>query len=83
MEIKTIHYLQRTIPPWGDPVRLRPSKEALCSETRSEELGKSRSEVATTRGYKSTAKSLEGDILTLLEKGHLNFAQRGDILTLP
>jgi hypothetical protein len=27
-------------------------------------------------------KTPEGDILTLLEKGHFNFAQRGDILTL-
>jgi hypothetical protein len=25
----------------------------------------------------------EGDILTLLEKGHYNFAHKGDILTLP
>jgi hypothetical protein len=25
----------------------------------------------------------KGDILTLLEKGHFNFAQSGDILTLP
>ena len=82
MEIKTIHRLRRAIPPWGDQVRLRPSKRALCSESNREELGKPRSKAPTTKGYELITTSLKGDILTLLEKGHFNFAQRGDILTL-
>lgn len=82
MEIKTIQRLRRAIPPWGDQVSLRPSKRALCSESSREELGKPRSKVLRTRGYKLAATSPKGDILTLLEKGHFNFAQRGDILTL-
>jgi hypothetical protein len=82
MEINSIYSLRRAIPPWGDQMRLRLSKRALCSESSREELGKLRSEVPTTRGYELTTTSLKGDILTLLEKGHFNFAQRGDILTL-
>ena len=74
MEIKIIHGPRRAIPPWGDQVRLRPSKRVLSSESSGKELGKAREEITLTNP--------KGDILTLLEKGHFNFAHRGDILTL-
>jgi len=77
VEIKTIHRLRRAIPPWGDQMFLRTSERTLCSESCRREFGKLSSKVPTTKSY-----TLEGDILALLEKGHFNFAQRGDILTL-
>ena len=82
MEIKTIQRLWGAIPPWGNQIRLRPRERALSSESRREELGNRRNKVPTTTSYKLAASSPKGDILTLLEKGHFNFAQRGDILTL-
>jgi hypothetical protein len=83
MEIKTIQRLRRAIPPWGDQVFLRTSERKLSSESCRKEFGKLWSEVPRTEGNKLTIPTLEGDILALLEKGHFNFAQRGDILTLP
>ncbi len=83
MEIKIIHCLRRAIPPWGDHKHLRPSKGILSSESSREGLGKQWSQVLKIRGYELNPTSPRGDILALLEKGHFNFAQGGDILTLP
>ena len=73
MEVKIFHNRRRAIPPWGD----HPS------------LGRGLRPRAPGKGLPSFAipcfwhlNATEGDILTLLKKGHFNFAQRGDILTL-
>jgi hypothetical protein len=82
MEIKIIQRLRCAIPPWGDQVFLRTSERELSSESCRKEFGKLGSKVPRTEVNKLTS-TAEGDILALLEKGHFNFAQRGDILTLP
>jgi hypothetical protein len=72
MEIETIEG-QRAIPPWGD---LSSSGRGLRPRT----PGKGLTPFAILCFWYLAVP--EGDILTLLEKGHFNFAQRGDILTL-
>jgi len=60
---------RRAIPPWGDLFLL---VEGLCSSSLSKKVIS-----------QITCSQWEGDILALLKKGHFNFAQSGDILTLP
>ena len=74
MEIKTrIEQRPRAIPPWGD----QGCRRGLRPRT----PGKGLTPFANP--CSKYPKALEGDILTLLKRGHFNFAGKGDTLTLP